>query len=189
MEFGSLIVSCFLYSPAQGQKRHLSRMKQFLVILLCLVGNMSAKSWTKGLMVHWVSKNPSAILVFNEKTGKRIGDLKNGRLHQLFENFQIIEWSIRDGDGKVLEKGKAKVGIGSCGVSGKCNRSGFRSLAASVDLLCDGLVKMAITPASPHSQSASIDFSCVKHSIGWSTKHESPCSSQAPVQVRPIDAQ
>ncbi|MCH1498060.1 MAG: hypothetical protein L7U83_03225, partial [Akkermansiaceae bacterium] len=84
-------------------------MKRFLVILLCLVGNMSAKSWTKGLMVHWVSKNPSAISVFNEKTGKRIGDLKNGRLHQLFENFQIIEWSIRDGDGKVLEKGTAKV--------------------------------------------------------------------------------
>ena len=70
---------------------------------------MSAKSWTKGLMVHWVSKNPSAISVFNEKTGKRIGDLKNGCLHQLFENFQIIEWSIRDGDGKVLEKGTAKV--------------------------------------------------------------------------------
>lgn len=84
-------------------------MKRFLVILLCLVGNMSAKSWTKGLMVHWVSKNPSAISVFNEKTGKRIGDLKNGRLHQVFENFQIIGWSIRDGDGKVLEKGTAKV--------------------------------------------------------------------------------
>lgn len=84
-------------------------MKRFLVILLCLVGNMSAKSWTKGLMVHWVSKNPTAISVFNEKTGKRIGDLKNGRLHQLFENFQMIEWSIRDRDEKVLEKGVAKV--------------------------------------------------------------------------------
>ena len=84
-------------------------MKRYLLILLCGVGSLSARSWTRGLTVHWVTENQKAVSVFNEKTGERIGDLKNGRLQQVFENFQAIDWSIRDGDEKVLEKGTAKV--------------------------------------------------------------------------------
>ena len=83
VEFGSLIVSCFLCSPAQVRKRHLFRMKRCLLILLCVAGNLSAKSWTKGLSVHWVSQNPKAVSVFNEKSGERIGDLKEGYIRCL----------------------------------------------------------------------------------------------------------
>ena len=84
-------------------------MKRCLLIFLCGMGWLSARSWTKGLAVHWVTENPEAVSIFNEKTGARIGDLRKGRLQREFENFQAIEWSIRDGDEKVLEKGTAKV--------------------------------------------------------------------------------
>ena len=43
--------------------------------------------------------------------------------------------------------------------------------------------------SAEHSQIASLDSNRVLHSIEYSTRHEPPYSSQAPVQVRPIDAQ
>lgn len=86
-------------------------MKRLVVIFLLGVQWVSARSWTKETTVHWVSDDPKAVSVFNDKTGERIGDLKSGRLKQMFENFQEIPWSIRDAEEKVLEKGKAKVEV------------------------------------------------------------------------------
>lgn len=84
-------------------------MKRVFVILACGVGVVCGKSWTKGTTVHWVTEDATAVSVFNDRTGERIGDLRKGKLMQEMENFQELSWSIRDGDEKVLEKGKAKI--------------------------------------------------------------------------------
>lgn len=69
----------------------------------------SAKSWVKETTVHWVSDDPKAFSVFNEKTGERIGDFREGKLFQVCDNFQEIPWMIQDEEGEVLEKGVARI--------------------------------------------------------------------------------
>ena len=84
-------------------------MKRAITILVCGVELVSGKSWTKETTVNWVTDNPEAVSVFNDQTGERIGDLRKGKLSKVFENFQEINWSIRDEDTKVLEKGKSRI--------------------------------------------------------------------------------
>jgi len=81
---------------------------QILFVIFCLQV-AQARSWTKGTTVHWVTDEATALSVFNDKTGERIGDLVKGKLHKHVENFQEIPWSIRDHDEKVLETGTARI--------------------------------------------------------------------------------
>ncbi len=84
-------------------------MKRTLLVIAAGLQFASAKCWTKGTVVHWVSDDPKALSVFDDKTGERLGDLQKGKLVQDVENFQELSWSIRDKDAKILEKGVTRI--------------------------------------------------------------------------------
>jgi len=84
-------------------------MKRLFFLSLMGLQLASAKSVTKGTSVYWSSDHPKAVSVFNDQSGERIGDLRDGKLHQEFDNFVKVPWSIRDAENKVLEKGVARV--------------------------------------------------------------------------------
>ena len=84
-------------------------MKSKLLLLLCGLQGVIAKSWVKETTVHWRSTDSSAVSVFDEGTGQKIGDLKMGRLQKTVPNLQEINWTIRNAGGKVVESGKVRV--------------------------------------------------------------------------------
>ncbi len=80
-----------------------------ILVALSLIQLAVARCWTIDSTATWVSQNPKATAVFNESTGEKIGDLTQGKFSHDFPNFHEIHWSIRDVDGKALERRSTQI--------------------------------------------------------------------------------